>query len=146
MVEAGLRGVPKTVYFVSPHNRWQVTPESVLLVRQLLWRNTQWLLSQWEYSSRACFTPQFRNRSGGVYSNNQGAHPAPSRAVTTTEQGGGPAQHLVQALVTTTMITPPIKEIMASTYWRNMRQASILKTALVPKILDSQKLYRDTAT
>ena len=67
-------------------------------------------------SSPAYLTPQFRNGSGGVYSNKWGADLAPNRAVTSTDQKGGPIQHPVQALVTTTTITPPIKGIMANTH------------------------------
>ena len=59
---------------------------------------------------------QLRNRSGGFYSNTSEADPVPDKAVTTTELRGGPAQHPVQDLVTTTPVTPPIKGIMASIY------------------------------
>ena len=40
--------------------------------------------------------------------------PAPDRAVTTTEQRGGSTQYPVQVLVTTTLVTFPIKEITAA--------------------------------
>lgn len=59
-------------------------------------------------------------------------YPAPKRVVTTTEQRGGPSQYL-QDLVTTTPVTPPIKEIMDSVQWRKMQQASTLKQPLHQK-------------
>ena len=67
--EAGPRAVPTTVCFVSPHNGWQVTPQSPLLSGQLRWRNTQWLLSQKECYSPAYLTVHLRNGPGGFYSN-----------------------------------------------------------------------------
>ena len=74
--------------------------------------------------------PQLRSRSGGFYSNNQGADPAPDKAVTTTEQRGGPSQHPVQVLVTTTSVIPLIKGIIASIHRGKRCQVSILRTAL----------------
>ena len=68
----GAKGMPSTVYFVNLHNRWQATPQSTLPNGQLLWRNTQWLLSQKKHSSPTHLTPQLRNGSGGFYCNNWG--------------------------------------------------------------------------
>ena len=80
--------------------------------KQLQWRNTQWFLSQWEGSSSALpelrSETQLRNRSGGLYTNSEVLDPTPAKAVTASEQGGGPPQHPGQVLVT----TPPIKGIM----------------------------------
>ena len=133
MAEVGLMAVPTTLYAVSPHKRWQTTPHSALAVGQPLQRNTQWLLSQWKCSRPAYPTLQLRNRCGGFYSNNWGADPAPDRTVMAKEQRRRPAQHLVQALVTTTPITPPIKGIIASTHWGKTWQAPILKKPLHQK-------------
>ena len=73
--------------------------KNITTCEQLWQRNMQRFLSHWAF-----------------YSNNQGADPVHLRIVTTTEQRGGPAQHGVQALVTTTPITPPIKGIVVSIY------------------------------
>ena len=69
-VEVGPRVVCTTLYFVCSHNGWQVTPQSALPDGQLRWRNTQWLLFQWECSNPAYVTLQLRNGSGGFYANN----------------------------------------------------------------------------
>ena len=66
-------------------------------------------LSQQECSSPTYLTPQLRTGSGNFYCNNWEADPAPDRAVTTIEQSGGPAQHPVQALVTTTPVHPLLR-------------------------------------
>ena len=120
-----------------------VTPQSAFPCRQLWQRNPQWLLSQEEYSNTTYLTQQLRNGSGGFYCNDWGPDPAPNRTVTTTEQREVPTQYPVQTLVTTTPVTPPIKVIMTSTHWGETWQASILKTALAPKILNSCRLNRD---
>ena len=143
-VEVGLRAMPTTVYVVSPHNGWQVMPQSTFPGGQLQRRNTQWPLSQQERSNPSCLTLQLRNESGGLYSNNQGADPAPDRAVTTTEQRG-PIPYPVQAVVTTTPVTPH-QGGTGHTHWGKMWWAFILKTAIVPKILNSHRLQRDACT
>ena len=68
--------------------------------------------------------------------------PLLARLLTSTEQRGGPLQHLVQTVVKTITITPPVKGIRASTHWGKTWQTSVLKIALTPKILDSHRLNR----
>lgn len=51
----------------------------------------------------------------GFYSNSWGPDPLPNRAVTSTKQRGGPAQHPGQAVVTTTAATLPSRGQGAST-------------------------------
>ena len=58
------------------------------------------------------------------------------------EQRGGPTQHPVQALVTTTPNTSPIRGTRASTTWGKSWQASIPQTALTLKILHSHSLHK----
>lgn len=53
--------MPTIAYFVNPHNRSKVTQQSTLTSEQLQQRNTHRLLSWWEHSSSAYFTPQGRN-------------------------------------------------------------------------------------
>ena len=112
---------------------------------QHLGRNAQQLLSQRECSSPIYLILQLRNGSGGFYSNNWGADPVPNRAVTTTEQRVISAQHPVQVLVTTPS-TPPYQGDKGQHTMRKTWQASIPKTALEPKILDSHSLHRVTPT
>ena len=77
---------------------------------------------------------QRRDRSGGFCSNTQGVDLVPDRAVTTTEQRGGPAQYPVQVLITTTPFTPPIKGVGNSQHTlRKEQQASTLKAVLKPE-------------
>ena len=89
MVEVGLRAMPTTVDFVSPHNGWRVTQQSTLTGEQHQWRNTQWLLSRGNtpLPPTSRLTPQIRNTaqewSWGFHSNNKRADPALERAVTT---------------------------------------------------------------
>ena len=79
-------GLPTAVYFVSPHNGWQVTPQSTLSSGELQQRDTKYLLSQKEKSNPTCLIPQLRNGpNGGYYTNNCRVDPAPDRDVTTTE-------------------------------------------------------------
>ena len=101
---------------------------------QPLGRNMQQFLSQHEHSSPTYLILQLRTKSGGFYPNNWETDSAPDRDVTTTEQRGGPTQYLVQALVTTTSVTP-IKGIMISIHRGKRWHASMLKTALTPKML-----------
>ena len=56
---------------------------------------------------------QLRNRHGASILTMKELIPATNRAVTTSEQSRGPAQHPVQVLVTTRPATPLIKGIMA---------------------------------
>ena len=76
-------------------------------------------LFKWEWSnpstSNSRSETQLRNRSGELYSNRYGADTASDRAVTTTEQRGGPTQYPGQALITTTPVKPHIKGITAHT-------------------------------
>ena len=51
MTEAGPRVVPTMEYFVSLHNGWQMTPQNSHSGGQLLWRITQWFLSQQKHAS-----------------------------------------------------------------------------------------------
>ena len=76
---------------------WQL--KNITTCEQVWQRNMQQFLSHWAF-----------------YSNNQGADSVYLRIVTTTEQSRGPAQHGVQALLTTTPITPPIKGLVVSIY------------------------------
>ena len=80
---------------------------------------------------------QWRNRFGGLYSNNQGTDPTPDWAVTTTEQRRGPAQYPEKALVSTTQVKPPIKKIMTKTTWstsptrgRHQKQEKLLSCSM----------------
>lgn len=66
----------------------------------------------------------------------KGNRPTPVRAVTATEQKGGPAQQLGQALIAT-LATPQIKGITGNTHRRKMGQPSILKTDLTTKLLEA---------
>ena len=68
---------------------------------------------QWLPFQRECSVPPtshhrretwLRYRSGSLYSNHWGADPTSKRAATITQQRGGPAQVLVQALATTLSI------------------------------------------
>lgn len=63
---------------------------------------------------------QLRNRSGSIYSNweQKGLWCQPRLWC----QRGGPAQYPVQALVTATPISPPIKGLMASAHCGQWRQ------------------------
>ena len=116
MVEAGLRSVPTTVHYISPHNEWWEIPQSAPPGRQLLQRKAPWLFSQQKHYSPTYLTLKLRNGSQGFYSNNWETEPAPDRVVTTTEQRGYLTQYSGQALVTTTKITPPIKGEIDSTH------------------------------
>ena len=76
---------------------------------------------------------QVRKGSGGFYSQQLGSRPCPKQGCSNHRAKRRPTQYPVQALVTTTSVTPPIKGIMASIHWGKRQQASILKRALVPK-------------
>ena len=67
-------------------------------VHQLRWHHP--FLDRMNSRSAAHLTLQLRSGSG-IKTNNCGVDPAPDRALTTTEQTGGPAQYPGQALVTT---------------------------------------------
>lgn len=54
-IEMGSKGVPKRMYFVSPHNRQKMTQQRTLTGKQLWQRTNQWLLSQ---SCLPCVTAQ----------------------------------------------------------------------------------------
>ena len=79
----------------------------------------------------------------GVSTPTMGEQTLPPTGLCHPQSRGGPAQCPVQALVTTTPNTPPIKGTMASILWGKMWQAFIPKTALAPKILDSRRLSVD---
>lgn len=108
MTEERLRVVSKRVYFVSPYNGWQATPECTLPSGKLLQRKVQWLLSRQECSSPTYLTVQLRRESGALYTNRWGVEPAPARTVTITEQRGSLSQYPQQAVVTRAVI-PSIK-------------------------------------
>lgn len=78
--EMGPKVVRGTVYFVSSHNRWQVTSQCALSSAQFLQKNTQWLLSLRQQYGPTYFTLQLRTRSRRFYYNNWGAGSAPKRA------------------------------------------------------------------
>ena len=70
-VDAGAEdSANNSVYSVSPHNRFQLTPQITLSSGYLPGINTQWLLFQGKCSNPAYLTPQCRNGSMGFYSNN----------------------------------------------------------------------------
>ena len=95
------------------------------------------------------FPPQLRSIAQksiwGLLLQQPGSRLASDRAVTPTEQRGGPTQHSGQSLVPTP-VTPPIKGITANVYWGKRWQTSTLKTAFIPKILKPHNLHRDTPT
>ena len=74
----------------------QAAPQSPLPGGQLLWRHTQWLHSQQKHPIPTYLIPQLRNQFGGFHCNNWEADLISNRAVTITEQTGGPAQHPVR--------------------------------------------------
>ena len=78
--EMGPKVIPRTVYFVSSHNMWQVTSQCALPSRQFLQKNTWWLLSLRQQSGPAYFTLQLITGSRGFYCNNWGADSAPKKA------------------------------------------------------------------
>ena len=53
-------------YTLWAHNRWRVTQQSTHRWSALT-ENTQWLLSQWEYSNPMYLTPQIRNAAQGAF-------------------------------------------------------------------------------
>ena len=89
---------------------------------------------------------QLRNGSGALYHNNEGTDPAPDRAVTTTAQRGGPAQYPVQALVTTTPVTPPIKGNNIQHILRKEATGIHTKNSPSNKILNPHRLNRNAPT
>lgn len=66
--------------------------------------------------------------------------------MTSTGQRGGFAQHPGMDVFTTTQNSLPIKEIRVTIHSEKTWQASILKTALAPKILNSDRLHRGVPT
>ena len=101
--EAEPRALPTTTHSVSP-DKWKVTRQHTH------WWTAPARKTQCSSPSRRAPIPpalhcssemQLRTASGGLYTNNQGADPAPDRAVTTTEPGAGPVQYPGQALAVT---------------------------------------------
>lgn len=131
--------VPEVVNFVGAHN--QVAggiTESQVLADSTWGRvhsSTQRMHSR-EHSSSTHLTLQIINESGSFYSNNWGAHPAPNRAVTITEQRWGFNQHPSSVGSDHHNIKhTPIKRTRARPPWRKMWQTSISKTTLKQKYL-----------
>ena len=86
----------------------------------------QQLFSEREHSSPIYLTLQLRFGSGGFYSKNWEADTAPDNSVRTTEKGSL-TQYPLQALVTTTANTPPIKGTRTSIHRGKIWQASYQK-------------------
>lgn len=119
---------------LSLHSRWHVTPLSVPLCGQFLRRNTQVLLFSQKCSSPTYLTPQLRNGfSSNKWGTNRVWQPQSKEALHNTQSRLWLPQHQSHT----------IKGITASTDWGKMWDASILKTGITPKILDSCRLYRD---
>ena len=112
MVEVGPRAVPTRVTWELAQGMrcgTQNTPRGEHPQKS----NTQGLLSQWVCSNPTCLhhrsESQWRNRSGGFYSTNQGADPTTDRAVTATEPRGSSLQYPGQARVTVTTVKAQIR-------------------------------------
>ena len=123
-------------------DRWQ---NSTVNGEQLWQRNAQWLFSQWKSSNPANFTPQIRNTAQKWISRAR----EQTLSLTGLWEPTSKEEALlisVQALATSIPVTPPIKGDMASICWEERWRASIIKTALVPKILNPHRLYGDVPT
>ena len=123
--DLGLRAVPNTMYFVSPHNGWQVTPWSALPGGQLLQRNTQWLFSQQECSSPAYLILQFRNGSGGVYSTTGEQTLPPTGLWQPQSKDEAPLNIQCRLWSPQQQSYPLIRRITANTHWGKMWQAKL---------------------
>lgn len=131
-----LRAIPATVIFVSVHNRWQAMSESHILVDSFWGR---------------IWSSSFPRESAPVpHNSHYTLEPDLGASAPTTEEQTqpltglwqpqskeDPTHHPVQAVVSLTPNTSPIKGTRASTIWGHTWQTSIPKTALAPKILDS---------
>lgn len=73
--------MPTKVCFVNLHTGRQETAHSMFFSGEIQQRNIQWLLCQGEHISLAFIMPKLRDKSGGFYSNNQGADPIIGKTV-----------------------------------------------------------------
>ena len=137
--------MPKTVYFVSLYSEWQVTPQRALLVNSFSRgrvsgsspsrSTTAPPTSQWSLEmDLGCLFPQPQIR------------PCLQQGFKKHKAKRRPFEHLAQVLVSTASITAHIKGIIIKHIFCKTWQASVLKTSLTSKILDSYEIHRNTAT
>lgn len=120
-VQVRSRAVPTIVYYVRPHNRWKVAQQSILTNEQLQWRNTlvplpvgPLLSCQPSTKTQKC-SSETNMRDSTLMIRNK---PLPLTGKWQSQKKrGGLALYPMQASVTTTWVTPPIKRTMASIYW-----------------------------
>ena len=139
---AGLGSKACQVYFVNTENRWQVTLQSTL---------SQWTAPAKEYSvapfpvgallSHLLHIATY-NRICGLLLQQLGSRTCPLQGCDSHWARRGPIQHPVQALVGTTPIIPTSRDNGQCTLRKDVA-ASLPKTVLAPKILDSRKLHKD---
>ena len=117
MVEAGLRAVPKqcTIWPCTMGDQWYNRVPSLMDSSGggILGGSSPSGSTPTLPTSHLSSETQLRNRHGASILTMKELIPATNRAVTTSEQSRGPAQHPVQVLVTTRPATPLIKGIMA---------------------------------
>ena len=148
-VEIGSRAEQTTVYFVSPRNRWQVTKQYSQWWTALAEECSVALLPVEELQSHQFHTTHQKHSTKMDLTGSTSTAREQTLSLTGLWEPKSKEEALLNIhcrLWPPIPVTPPIKGDKASKCWEERWQASVLKTAFVPKILNPNRLYGDVPT